>query len=269
MPTISLDGIVRRLAPERPSPTIRSFVPDGGTAKPPLVFVHGVMHGAWSWEENWVPAAVARGWACHTIDLYGTTNAGPTRLWTLADCRRDIVETVQTMPEPSVLVGHSTGGLLVQHVLADRTASAGVLVASIPPQGGYKFPLHLLRRHPTDLVRAGALRPLPPRRDYFFSDRLDDATAMRYLERLEPASVRTQIEIGLPRRAPRIDVPVLVMGAEDDSLVDPVDVVRTARDLDTRARMFRDMGHSMMLDAGWRAPLEVMLHWLEEEVVVD
>jgi pimeloyl-ACP methyl ester carboxylesterase len=274
MPSNTFGTIVRKLAPSRPSPHIRSFVPEEPTGKPPLLFVHGVMHGAWSWEENWVPAAVDRGWPCHVLDLYRNGregNGGSRRLWTLMEVREDIIEAMETMPEPPVLVGHSTSGLLVQHILAEdeQKASAGVLVASVPPHGGYKFPFHLLRHHPTDLVRAGAMRPLPPRRDYFFSERLDDATVMRYLDRFESASVLSQLELGMPRRVPEIDLPLLVLGAEDDSLIDPVDVVRTARSFGTQARMFRGMGHSMMLDAGWRAPLEVMLHWVEDEALAD
>ncbi len=263
-----LGSIARRLAPGRPSPTIRSHTPAGPTSRPPLVFVHGVMTGAWAWEENWVPAAVARGWPCHAIELGGPDgDDGSGRRWTVSDCEEDVLEAMGTLPRPPVLVAHSTASVAVTNVLAEQETVAGVLVAPIPPFGGYKFPLHLLRRHPTDLVRVSLMRPLPPRRDYFFSDRIDEATAERFRRRMEPASMRTSIELGLPRRPPEIDVPVLVLGAEDDTLVDPVDVVRTARTYGSQARMFRGMGHAMMLDAGWRAPLEVMLHWLEDEVL--
>lgn len=246
---------------------MRRHLPDAPTEKPPLLFVHGVMHGAWCWEEHWIPLAVDRGWPCHTVDLNrqrGPEDDGRQRRWTLGDMRSDIAAAIDALDEPPVVIGHSTGARLALAILADGMARAGVLLAPVPARGNYKFPLHLLRRHPSDLARLALLRPLPPRRDYLFSDRLPDHEAAAYLRRLDPAAVRTQLEFGLPRRTPHIDVPLLVLGAEGDRLIDPVDVVRTARRLGTRARMFRDMGHSMMLDAGWRAPLEVMLHWLDE-----
>lgn len=264
-PVVSL---IRRIVPGRSEPEVRHHLPDGPTSRPPLLFVHGVMHGAWCWEEHWIPSAVDRGWPCHAVELHQQRRAEEDdegdRRWTLGDMRSDIASAIDQLDEPPVIIGHSTGARLALAVLADGLARAGVLLAPIPSRGNYKFPLHVLRRHPSDLVRLAMLRPLPPRRDYLFSERLSDHDAATYIRRLDPAAVRTQLEFGLPRRIPEIDVPLLVLGAEDDRLIDPVDVVRTARRLGTRARMFRDMGHSMMLDAGWRAPLEVMLHWLDE-----
>lgn len=264
-------SLVRLLAPGRPSPEVRAHVPPSPTDKPPLLFIHGVMHGAWSWEEHWIPVAVSRGWPCHAIDLKQARRvddeADGDRRWTLLDTRSDVEAAIATLPEPPVLVGHSTGGLLAQTILADGGARGGVLVAPVPARGNYRFPLNVLRRHPTDLVRLGMFRPLPPRRDYLFSDRLSDEVVRGYVDRLDPASVRTQLEFGLPRRTPQVEGPMLVLGAEGDRLIDPVDVIRTARHHGTQARMFRGMGHSMMLDAGWRAPLEVMLHWLDETVL--
>jgi pimeloyl-ACP methyl ester carboxylesterase len=268
----TLTRLARRVALGRRSPRIVSHVPEVIT-RPPLLFVHGAMHGAWCWEEHWIPAAVDRGWPCHAIDLGGNPEEDGSpdsdRVWTLRDCEKDLLAARETLPEPPVLIGHSTGALIVQRAMAEADACGAVLVAPVAPYGGYRFPLRVLRRHPTDAARLAALRPLPPRRDYLFSDRLDDTVAQRHLERMSPASIRAQVELGIPRKAEEIEDPVLVLGAEDDALIDPVDVVRTARIHGTQARMFRSMGHSMMLDAGWRAPLEVMLHWLAEEILEE
>lgn len=40
-------------------------------------------------------------------------------------------------------------------------------------------------------------------------------------------------------------------------------MARAARRYGTRARFFRGMGHDLMLERGWRAPLDVLLRWLE------
>ena len=44
----------------------------------------------------------------------------------------------------------------------------------------------------------------------------------------------------------------------------PADIARTARRYGTRARLFRGLGHDLMLEDDWRAPLDTMLAWLDE-----
>jgi hypothetical protein len=47
-----------------------------------------------------------------------------------------------------VLIGHSTGGFLVQKYLEDRSAPAGVLLASTPPQGTLRAAMRIWFHHP-------------------------------------------------------------------------------------------------------------------------
>ncbi len=247
-------------------------LPDMGTDKPPLLFVHGAYHSAWVWDEHWMPEAADRGWPCYALSLrgHGGSEGGEKQLgkWTLRDYAHDVLEAARSLDETPVLVGHSMGALVVQRVLDDFKARAGVLVAPFPPHGGYRTLARIARRHPTDLARLAAFRSLPPRREYFFSDRISDEEAQDYLARIKDESGIAQLELALPRRrTPEPLAPVLVLGAEEDALVDPVDVVRTGKAYGTQARMFRGMGHDMMLDAGWRAPLEIMLRWLEDEIL--
>ena len=53
-------------------------------------------------------------------------------------------EIVQQLPEKPILIGHSTGGLIVQLLLQRGLGAIGVAIHSVPPQGVVKFKLAAL-----------------------------------------------------------------------------------------------------------------------------
>jgi pimeloyl-ACP methyl ester carboxylesterase len=247
-----------------------SRLPDRDEGRPPLLFVHAMCLGAWSWDEHWLPAAADAGWPAHALSLRGhgdSSGHDDLRTTTITDYVDDVMQAITALPAPPVLIGHSMGGLVVQRVLERYPAApAAVLVASVPPTDGFSQ-IAALARRPADLARAIAGRPLPMRREYLFCDDLDPATAQRHVDRTGPESPLVQYALTLPRRAPRVsDTPVLVLGAGDDALVPVADVRRTARHYRTQARMFYGMGHAMMLDVRWQWPLTVVLEWLDDLV---
>lgn len=265
------EPVLRRRDWTFPAPPVdREIVevrPEGPTDKPPLLFIHGAWHGAWCWQEHWMPTAAARGWPCYAVSLRGhggssgrdTLDRTPLRFY-----EHDVLQAITELPEPPVLVGHSMGGLLTQHVAERyRSARAAVLLASVPP-GHHLGALSLLARHdPTALARAIAGREPRFRPRTLYGPATAEATARTYLARTEEESLVATHQLVLPRRVRDVRCPVLVLGGGDDRLVAPHDVVRTARAYDTRARLFRGMGHMLMLEEGWRAPLDTMLDWLE------
>lgn len=246
---------------------VRSREPARPTGRPPLLFVHGAGHGAWCWDEHWMPAAAARGWPCHALSLrgHGASRGAGTRLWTqrLDDYLDDVLQVIASLPEPPVLVGHSMGGLLVARALARHPARAGVLVAPIGLRHGLGFAWRLARRHPLVYLRGASAHPPPLPPDYLFSG-LDEPAARAHAARTVPESVVALLQLQGVRRLPgRTTAPVLVLGSGDDAVIPRLDVVRAARRYGTRAVLFRGMGHDLMLDRGWRAPLAVLLRWLE------
>ena len=66
--------------------------------------------------------------------------------------------------------------------------------------------------------------------------------------------------MGLPRPE-RVKTPILVLGAAGDRLVSTQKVDATARAYHTRAEIFPDMAHDMMLEAGWQAVADRILAW--------
>ena len=124
-----------------------------GPHKAPLLFVHGLGHGAWCWE-HWLQAAAEAGHPAYAVSLRGHGgSAGALRTARLSDYVDDVVHTAASLPQRAVLVGHSMGGLVVQKALARYAAHAGVLVAPVPAHPALGSLLAIARRHPADAAR--------------------------------------------------------------------------------------------------------------------
>jgi pimeloyl-ACP methyl ester carboxylesterase len=155
--------------------------------------------------------------------------------------------------------------------LESFAAPAGVLVASMPPQGALGVLLRLTKRHPLLMATAtitGKSLPCvntPERaRESFFSAEAPESHVVRYAARLQEESQRACLDallFGLPRPR-RVTTPLLVLGAEDDRCFSTGEVHATARAYRTEAKIFPGMGHDMMLEPGWLAVAEQIHTWL-------
>jgi pimeloyl-ACP methyl ester carboxylesterase len=253
-----------------PAPARREVLarlPEEPTGKPPLLFVHGLGHGAWCWDEHWMPAAAEQGWPCYALSFRGHGGSHGhehIRRWKLRDYEHDVMQTIVDLPAPPVLVGHSMGALVVRRILARYPARAGVLVTPAGGDHGLGIGVKLGVRKPGQLLRGLVGQPVKLGADDLVSGEVDPATARRYVDRLTPESPLAQYEIFLASRPRATRAPVLVIGAGADALVPVSEAVRTARAYGTRAHIFRGMGHDPMLEARWREPLDLMLEWLEK-----
>ena len=63
----------------------------------------------------------------------------------------------------------------------------------------------------------------------------------------------------------RVKAPMLILGAEKDTVIAPRDVHDTARAYGVKAEIFPNMAHDMMLEAGWKFVAERILAWLGEK----
>jgi pimeloyl-ACP methyl ester carboxylesterase len=238
--------------------------PAGDTGRPPVLFVHGLGHGSWCWEEHWLDAVAAAGYPAYAVSLRGHAgSSGRLRTARLSDYVDDVVGTALDLGRPAVLVGHSMGGLVVQRALAGYAARAGVLVAPVCAQPAVAAYLRLLRQHPGDALGMLAGRTLPMRPEYLFVE-LDDAEAARYAGRCgeESAVAQYQLIFHRPAPPPLGAAPVLVLASPDDRLLPLSSIRATARRYDAELVEFPGMGHDLMLDARWKQPLQAMLDFL-------
>src|SRR5512145_2168550 len=97
--------------------------PKNRTHKTPLLFVHGMWHGAWCWDEFFLPFFADAGYHVTALSLRGHAGSeGKIAGSSIMDYVRDVEEVAKTLPTPPVLIGHSMGGFIVQKFLERNSA---------------------------------------------------------------------------------------------------------------------------------------------------
>lgn len=231
----------------------------------PLLFVHGGCLAAWCWDEHFLDFLAGRGFRAMAVSWRGhgrSTLSKPLSECSIADYLDDVLWAVERLGVEPVLVGHSTGGFVVQKYLESRSAPAAVLMASTPPQGILRASMRVWRRHPWRATRANTFGQAheifnTPRlaREILYCKHTPEPVVEAGAARTEPDSMRA-VFIDQVRRLPRperITTPLLVLGGEDDGLISNAEVRATARAYRTQAELFPKMGHMMMVEPGWEA----------------
>ncbi len=267
MSVSGFDGleVIRRQPPEKVSPR--------GT---PLLFLHGAYTAAWCWDEHFLPYFAAQGFDSHALSFSGH-GASPGRehldSFGIDHYVRDVAAVAERLPAPPVLVGHSMGGMVAQKYLESHEAAGVVLMSSVPPQGLWAAALGLAFQKPglmNDLNRllGGGQVALDTLRTAMFAQPVTKEDLARWYKRMQPESHRAIWDMtlfNLPLKSRMNLPPLLVLGAEHDTLIPASQVEMTARHYGVEAEIFEGMGHGLMLELGWRQVAERILGWLETE----
>ena len=122
------------------------------SAATPVVFVHGLWLHATSWGP-WVEffqeagyAPVAPGWP-GDADTAEETRSHPEQVAGkgIDDVVEHYAEVIRGLSAPPIVIGHSFGGLIVQRLLGQNLAAAGVAIDAAPIKGVYYLPPSALR----------------------------------------------------------------------------------------------------------------------------
>ena len=102
--------------------------------RPDIVFVHGAWHGAWVWDRV-LNVLGTSGWTAAALDLpgHGNSTEPSTDLHGDADAVRD---AVTARGRPTVLVGHSYGGMVITDAGDHDDVVSLVYVAAFLPDEG-------------------------------------------------------------------------------------------------------------------------------------
>lgn len=246
----------------------------GGHRPTTLLFIHGMWHGAWCWDDFMEFFADAN-YRTDALSLRGHGGSrGEIRGSTIADYVADVEHVVRKFENHPVLIGHSMGGFIVQKYLETHDAPAGILLASIPPYGLWPTLGRVFAHDPRIVLKAVSTWRMYPAietpahaRWALFSNDMSEELVSKYHSYMNDESFRAFLDLlGLNLAHPkRVKTPLLVLGAEKDTVISQSDVRATARAYDTKAEFFPDMAHDMMLEAGWKSVAERILKWLQEK----
>lgn len=240
----------------------------------PLLFIHGMLHGAWCWDVHFLEYFAQHGFAVHAVNLRGHGHSeGRERLrWTrIAEYVEDVAVVVRQLPSPPILIGHSMGGFVIQKYLEDHTAPAAVLLSSPPPAGLLGTTLRIARRRPLVFAKVNLTRSLLPlvatpqlAREAFFSQDLPDERLLAYWKQMQDESYMALLDmVALDRPKPeKVTTPLLVLGVAHDTMLTPREIAATARAYNTQAEIIEDVAHNSMLDPRWQSVAERILAWL-------
>lgn len=258
-----------------------SRLPSKPRLAPPLVFVHGAWHGAWCWEDHFLDYFADLGFACYALNFRGhgaSQGARDVRFCRVRHFVADLEEAIASIGAEPILVGHSLGGFVVQKYLEKNSARLGVLLASIPPRGGFRMVKSLLRRQPLDVLRSNlifSLRPLFSNADkvraLLFNTNTPDYIVKNCVDRLQDDMI-----IGLLDylfldlvNVSRVNTQMLVFGASEDHMIDADDVDATASAYGRKPIYVPEVGHDMMIDLHWERAAEIIASEIVKQLGTD
>jgi pimeloyl-ACP methyl ester carboxylesterase len=253
-----------------------------GNMKPKVVFVHGMFLNALSWE-RWVSYLEKHGficdapsWPCHEgkpPQLRAHIPAGLGSL-SLPDVLSHYRRLLRSERVPPVLIGHSLGGLLVQILVSEGLASAGVVICPMPPN-------HMLGVNWEFLGDMGSFMDPPAGEKHIeisadefqrvFANTLPESHSRAAYERYVVPESR-QVLLGSMGVEGTIDVssphvPLLFIGAEKDVIIPPSLVRQNAQVYtDERSRTeyvgFPGRGHFICGEPRWEQAAKHIVTWL-------
>jgi pimeloyl-ACP methyl ester carboxylesterase len=244
---------------------ILQCLPKTERARPPILFVHGAYSGAWIWAEHFLPVFADFGYPAYAVSLRGHGGSdGDLSSASFNDYVDDVETAAKTISGAPVLIGHSMGGLIVQHYVArGGKAKAIVALASTPPSGLRSCALHMMMFAPDVLFQLALLQSLGPAMASpaaigraLFSSKSTPESRAGLMEKLQPESRRASAELLAPPRMRRPDPgdkpPTLVLGGDADVFLPRCAMQETADFWQADLEVLRGAPHGLMIDSVWR-----------------
>jgi non-heme chloroperoxidase len=260
----------------------------------PVVFIHGLWLHADSWGP-WVSlfkdmgyAPQAPGWPGDASTVEETRRQADkiagVGINDVVDHYAKVIADLGTKP---IVIGHSFGGLIVQRLLGEDLASAGVGIDAAPIKGVIYLPPSALRvasvalRSPGNRHRAVSLTQKQFR--YGFGNAIPEKESTELFERWTiPSPGKPLFEAAsanlVPSSPAKVNTqnstrgPLLLTAGGKDHTVPPAIVKSTRKQYHkstaiTDLKEFSDRGHSLCIDHGWREVADAVLAWLKERAL--
>ena len=232
--------------------------------KETILFVHGMAHGAWCWEEHFIPYFEKLGYNCVAFDLPGHEVQGSTRRisYSLGDYVNALHRVVADLEAPPVIIGHSMGGMILQKFLQKGSCKKAILLASVPPSGVLMASLRVLTKFPGAIPYLFQLNLLGVFKKYpqlMFNDK---ELCVRYSPKMCSESILAYLGLMLPFHH-RTSVPILVVGGSADGLITVQEFADTAKYYKAKLEIIEGGSHDLMLDKDFAKTADAIISWLK------
>jgi pimeloyl-ACP methyl ester carboxylesterase len=248
-----------------------------GQLKGSIVFIHGAWHGAWCWQDNFLPYFAAQGYDCYAPSLrgHGKSESNKNLKWLkISDYAEDVLSVVKDLKGEVYIMGHSMGGYVVQKFLEDNSAlvKKGVLIASVPSNGAKLKPIEIMQaiglgsflKMNLTLDLAHCINTPQKARSLFFNPdtpedivntaaaKLQGESFFAYLGMLNKWLIKPQ----------KITTPLLIVSAGKDWFFPPNEQAELVKTFKATQNMYLDAPHNLFATEGWQkvaADIQVFL----------
>jgi pimeloyl-ACP methyl ester carboxylesterase len=249
---------------------------------PHVIFIHGMYLNGQSWQpwtERFASAGFsseAPSWPYHDgepRDRRAKVDAWLRTLTFEAVCQH-YKKLIDDLPQRPIVVGHSVGGLVVQRLVSDGYATAGVSISSAPPPGVVSFSPHFLRSNFPHVNPLAGSRPVfmtPQRFHHAFCNTLTRSASDEAFDRFVVPESR-KVPRGTLGQSAKIDfdaphAPLLFLTGDQDHLTPVAMVRRNAGRYNTDQgkvdyQEFEGRSHYICGEPGWREVADAAIGWI-------
>lgn len=265
-------------------------------ANQPVLFIHGLWLHSSSWQP-WIDLFTAEGYAPVAPlwpgekDTVADTRAHPDDVANVGidEVTAHFAEIIEAMDTPPVIIGHSFGGLVTEKLIGQGYGNAGVAIDPAQIKGVLPLPFRQLKSSfPVLGNPANIHKPIALTLEQFtfgFANQLPEDEAKELFDRWTvPSTVRPIFQAAAANFSVHSQAAVdtknedrgpllLIAGGEDNTVPEVTTdaTLKLYRDSNavTELITFKDRGHSLVIDHGWRDVATEVLVWLGQQGLQD
>jgi len=205
-----------------------------------IFFIHGVYHGCWCWEDDFLKKFRDNGYYIHCPNL---------REYTEKDHKESLLLTytehlhriVKKCGQKAIVAVHSAYSIVLLEYLKRYSDTLEAVIFITPIAMNKPLPRILF---------SGICQIFQTKETVFFTNRLNDTTAKKYISQLCTEENAFTMETSKKHwnNNNHTDVPLLFIGSENDKCVKASWVRENAEMFGSPCIIYKEMCHDMMLD---------------------